>query len=133
MSISQKRTQFIFGGIPWKYIVPAGITLTTLIVFIGYIYAVDSPLRIGSESVRRIRDVQIVDVRTDPEWALGHYHGAIHIPINKLEEQADGLLDRSRPVVVYCNTGQRSRAGAEKLVAMGYNAKYITGPYWTLT
>ena len=119
--------------VPWKYIVPAGIAITTLIVFIGYIYAVDSPLRIGSETVTKIPGVQIVDVRTDPEWALGHYHGAIHIPINKLEKQADGLLDRSRPVVVYCNTGQRSRAGAEKLQAMGYNAKYIAGPYWTLT
>lgn len=119
-------------SVPWKYVVPAGLAITTLIIFIGYIYAVDSPLRIGSESVRKIHGVQIVDVRTDPEWALGHYHGAIHIPINRLEEQADGLLDRSRPVVVYCNTGQRSRAGAEKLKAMGYNAKYIAGPYWTI-
>jgi rhodanese-related sulfurtransferase len=117
-------------SVPWKYVVPAAIAITTLIVFVGYIYATDSPLRIGPKSIRS--DDQVVDVRSDPEWALGHYHGAIHIPIGKLEEQAAGLLDRSKRVVVYCNTGQRSRFGAEKLVALGYNAKYIKEPYWAI-
>ncbi len=116
--------------VPWKYIVPAGLAITTLIIFVGYIYAVDSPLRIGPKSIRP--GDQIVDVRSDPEWALGHYHGAIHIPIGKLEEQAAGLLDRSKRVVVYCNTGQRSRLGAEKLQALGFDAKYIKEPYWAL-
>jgi rhodanese-related sulfurtransferase len=45
---------------------------------------------------------QIVDVLPTHEYATAHIHGAIHIPVGRILHDAPALLDRSRPVVVYC-------------------------------
>lgn len=43
--------------------------------------------------------------RAEYEWA--HLHGAVHLPLRDLSsELADGVLDRERPVIVYCNDYQ---------------------------
>ena len=77
----------------------------------------------------------VLDVRTDLEYNLGHYPGALHIPTSKLAfEFPREVSDKEANILVYCNTGQRSRKAAETLHAMGYkNTRYIAGPYWSLT
>lgn len=124
-------------AVQWKMIGAIAIAAIALIVAAAYIYAASSPLKISSEEARqRIArgDVNVVlDVRTDPEWALGHYSGAIHIPAADLVKQAPEIISKSARIVVYCNTGQRARRAAEQLERMGYNnVRYITGGYWTL-
>ena len=47
----------------------------------------------------------LLDVRTPLEYVDSHIEGAINLPLKKLAERA-GELDRSRPVVVYCNDFQ---------------------------
>ena len=37
------------------------------------------------------------------------------------------MPDQSSPVLVYCKTGKRSRAAAEKLAALGYSELYDLG------
>lgn len=47
--------------------------------------------------------VQLVEVMPAPEYREAHLPGAINLPLKELDaESADGL-DRSRPIVVYCN------------------------------
>jgi len=55
------------------------------------------------DAVRLHRDgAQFVEVLGKAEYAKEHLPGAIHIPLRHLDERAPELLDRSRPVVVYC-------------------------------
>ena len=69
---------------------------------------------------------QPVDVRTADEHAAGHIAGALHLPLERLDEDA-AQLDRSRPVVVYCRAGNRSGMAAEALAASGWDAHSVAG------
>ena len=103
-----------------------------------YKYAMTGAAYISAEDAKKIlaeNKVDIVlDVRTNMEYNLGHYPNAKHIPITLLKERAPNELpDRMAHILVYCNTGQRSRKASEILLAMGYkNVHYIAGPYTSL-
>lgn len=60
--------------------------------------------QIGRDEVRRLaaEGAQIVEVLPRTEYEHEHLEGAVSIPLKELEERV-GELDRSRPVVVYCN------------------------------
>jgi rhodanese-related sulfurtransferase len=45
---------------------------------------------------------QLVEVLPPEEFEEEHLPGAINIPLKQLTEQATSLLDRARPVIVYC-------------------------------
>lgn len=76
-----------------------------------------------------------VDVRTPEEYAEGHLRGAVNV-----DWQADGFLERmealfgkEKPLAVYCRSGRRSAAAAEKLAAAGFKVSNLLGGYlaWT--
>jgi rhodanese-related sulfurtransferase len=46
--------------------------------------------------------IQIVDALPSHEYHAAHISGAIHIPVGRILRDAAALLDRTRPVVVYC-------------------------------
>ena len=70
--------------------------------------------------------------RDNSEWRLGHYPGAVHIPVNKLGKRTTSKLPK-KGLLVYCNTGQRARFAAEKLVELGFTeVYYISGLYTDL-
>ncbi|HWN59873.1 MAG TPA: rhodanese-like domain-containing protein [Streptosporangiaceae bacterium] len=56
------------------------------------------------EQVRRLMEqrAQIVDVLPAREYGEEHLPGAINLPLRRIEAEASQVLDRSRPVVVYC-------------------------------
>jgi phage shock protein E len=88
---------------------------------------------ISSEEAKRlIKDGKIkrvIDVRTATEWRAGHYRGALHIPVDKINEKTVTELPK-RGLLVYCNTGQRARFAAEKLEGLGFkDVYYIAGHY----
>lgn len=70
--------------------------------------------------------IQLVDVRTEKEYNEDHIPGAILIDIktDDFTEKAKNLLDKDRPVAVYCKGGVRSRRAAEKLLFMGFSLVY---------
>jgi rhodanese-related sulfurtransferase len=45
---------------------------------------------------------QVVDALPSHEYGTAHIRGAIHIPVGQILREAPKLLDRARPVVVYC-------------------------------
>src|SRR4051795_6084835 len=58
----------------------------------------------------------IVDVREQHEFEDAHLPGAIHVPRGHLESRIEGKVgDKSRPVVLYCASGQRSALAAHTL------------------
>ena len=74
---------------------------------------------------RRNRD-QILDVREDFETAEGMIPEALHIPMGDLTTRLSEL-DRTRPVIVVCRSGNRSGRVADALNAAGYTSDTMTG------
>ena len=62
------------------------------------------PKDIDRDEARRLLEggAQLVEVLPSSEYDEDHLPGAINLPLRKLDRQADGLLDRNRPVIVYC-------------------------------
>ncbi len=112
----------------WVYI---GLVILAIAIFYSY----SSPLRMDvAEARRRLQKKEIdkvVDVRTDFEVrTLGSYPGAIHVQSADLPKRASQLFAKDDRLLLYCNSGQRARAAAEKLRDMGYsNVRYIAEPY----
>lgn len=71
---------------------------------------------------------QIIDIREDHEHEAGHVAGDRHVVLPKLTEQA-GSLDRDKPVVVYCRSGNRAEVAADALAASGYDAYNLEGGF----
>ena len=89
----------------------------------------------SQEAKRLIRSGKIkkvIDVRTMAEYRAGHYRGALHIPVNKINRKTTVELPK-KGLLVYCNTGQRARFAAEKLQELGFeDVYYIAGHYSSL-
>ena len=63
----------------------------------------------------------LVDVREREEWDEGHIPGAVHVPRGNLESRIENAVpDKSRQVVVYCASGNRSAFAAKTLEELGY-------------
>ena len=74
----------------------------------------------------RLDQLQLVDVRYESEWAVGHIEGAVNIPEEDFDARVDEL-DRSRPVVTVCRAGTRSAEAAEWLRGQGFEAESLDG------
>ncbi len=62
------------------------------------------PTEIDRRDVQRLlrMGAQLVDVLPAEEYAAEHIAGAISIPLKELDAQSTTILDRDRPVIVYC-------------------------------
>jgi rhodanese-related sulfurtransferase len=59
---------------------------------------------IERDEVQRLVEggAQLVEVLPKEEFEEEHLPGAINLPLRRLETEATRVLDRSRPVIVYC-------------------------------
>ena len=116
------------------------ISVIFLLIIIGlsmHIYTLTGIRLIPASQAKRLIEIgeisQIVDIRTKTEYDLGHYPDSIHIPVDKINKDTVKVLDKSKPVLVYCNTGQRARYAANKLDKLGFKeVVYIDGTYNTI-
>ena len=69
---------------------------------------------------------QLIDVRTDVEYATGRIPGARHIQLAEIKREVDAL-DKGKPIVIYCRAGNRSGPAAEAFAASGWDAHSIEG------
>jgi rhodanese-related sulfurtransferase len=62
------------------------------------------PRDVDHEELQRLlgEGAQLVEVLPAEEYEDEHLPGAIHLPLRKIETDADAMLDRNRPIVVYC-------------------------------
>ena len=66
-------------------------------------------------------DTQVLDVRSPHEFAAGALPGAVNVSVGDPEfDRKVGALDRSRPVLVYCAGGSRSRKAVPRLKALDF-------------
>lgn len=86
----------------------------------------ETDLLIPAGRVAELSDAQLIDVREDYEHEAGHIPGSRHVEINDLTEEAKSL-DRDKPVVFYCRSGERSTMPAQALRASGFEAYTLDG------
>lgn len=74
------------------------------------------------ELKEQIDTVQLLDVRAPDEWEAGHIPGARHLYVADMRDGVDGgaALDKSQPIVTYCDSGYRADIAASLLQRRGY-------------
>lgn len=65
--------------------------------------------------------LELVDVRDDSEWRLGHVEGSRHLPLPDLGDGSRVRLPRDRPLAVACAAGTRAALAASVLRRRGYD------------
>jgi rhodanese-related sulfurtransferase len=69
---------------------------------------------------------QLIDVRESYEHEAGHIADDRHVEFDRLASEAE-TLDRDRPVVFYCRSGNRSAVAVEAFRAAGFDAYNLAG------
>jgi rhodanese-related sulfurtransferase len=64
--------------------------------------------QIGRDEVRRLIEegAQLVEVLPVKEYSEEHLPGAVNIPLKKMSAETVSVLERERPVIVYCHDFQ---------------------------
>ncbi len=75
---------------------------------------------------------QIVDVRSEAEFAFGHKEGSINIPLGVLKDRMKEL-DNTKPVILCCASGSRSAFAKRTLMANGFKDVHNAGTWSSLT
>ena len=89
--------------------------------------------QISAEEAKAIIDEQhgaiILDVREPNEYNSGHIPGAVLLPVGSINEDSakDAIPAKSTAVLVYCRSGNRSKAASSVLVELGYTQVYEFG------
>ena len=75
--------------------------------------------------------IQLVDVRRPEEYSAGHINNAvlIYVQEDNFISKADSMLDKSKPVAVYCRSGKRSKDASKKLAGKGYKVYELNDGY----
>ena len=85
-------------------------------------------------ALARGAELVVVDVRSAAAWRQGRVRGAVHLPGADIGECAREVLDRGRPVVVYCwGPGcNGATKAALALAGLGFSVREMIGgfEYW---
>ena len=77
------------------------------------------------QQISQIEGMQLIDVRTPEEYEEGYIEGFQNIDyFSDTFSQEIESLDKSKPVIVYCKSGNRSGKCAEKMKEAGFSKIY---------
>ena len=77
------------------------------------------------QNLLKLDNVQFVDVRTPEEHKEGYIPNSQNIDFNSPTFNEDILkLDKSKPVILYCKSGNRSAKSAQKMKEAGFTKIY---------
>ncbi len=74
----------------------------------------------------------VIDVRTGTEYDRGHVPDAFNIPVDRIRASADRLKATNKPVIVCCNSGDRSSTAMQHLKVKGVKNVYNGGDWENL-
>ena len=79
------------------------------------------------EDLLKDPSTKVVDVRETSEFAMGHFDGAINIPLGIIPFRLDEFKAMQGPIVVYCRSGNRSGMAMNLLKQAGLAEVYNGG------
>jgi len=86
---------------------------------------------ISCEEAKKIlsnEGAQLVDVRTPEEFSQGSLPKSINVPLQVISSAGDSL-DKTKPVVLYCVSGARTKMAKSQLDSMGFEQVYDLGSF----
>lgn len=104
------------------------VIIVMLALFKNVFKSVDPELT----SVLQQDDVQLIDVRSPGEFSSGTVHGAANLPLGEIMDHID-QLDPAKPIVVFCQSGNRSGHAARLLKEKGFTEVYNGGGWRSLS
>ena len=79
----------------------------------------------ANELIKTSKKLQIVDVRTPHEYDSSHVQNAINIDYRNTSFRDNiQILDKTKPVLVYCRSGKRSLNAMNIMIGLGFNDVY---------
>ncbi len=105
------------------------ILVAALGAVITFIIVTEVRLRTGARSisahdaVRKVNDsdATIIDIRESSEYKNAHILNARNIPAARLATDIEEVVrDKTRPIIVYCRSSQRTNDACKTLLAAGY-------------
>ena len=90
-----------------------------------------SLLGLGSSKIKKVlrSGAIIIDVRTASEYDRGHIPDAFNIPVDRINVNIQRIKTANVPVIVCCNSGERSSIALQLLKANGLKEVY-NGRNW---
>jgi rhodanese-related sulfurtransferase len=77
------------------------------------------------DAIYKDRSIQLIDVRTPEEFKGNHLKGAQNICVTSADfKEKVKILDKNKPVYVYCNRGGQSAQAAIALKELGFTKIY---------
>ena len=74
---------------------------------------------------KQLKGAIIIDVRSSQEYLEGHLKGAINIPYYEINKKLfDVSKDKNKEIVLYCQSGVRSKQAYKKLIKLQYKNVY---------
>jgi len=116
-----------------EFIVNHWILVTAFVVLASLVMSEQLNRRIsGITPIGTAQAIQVVnqqkgiflDIRETSEFAKEHIADSINLPLSKLAEDSS-LKDASKPIILICVSGQRSRSAAKQLHAKGFSDVYV--------
>ncbi|HET7900816.1 MAG TPA: rhodanese-like domain-containing protein [Candidatus Nanopelagicales bacterium] len=83
---------------------------------------------VGVVEARELLDAgaEMIDVRSDHEWAAGRCLHSVHVPMRELSD-ATTWLSRAHPLIVVSRSGRRAAEAVTHLKAAGLDAVRLEG------
>jgi rhodanese-related sulfurtransferase len=115
-----------------KLIAQVAVAAVTLVIVATLLIPMPKPAASwpasGDVTLAALRDLggrgaRIVDVRTVAEFGAGHIDGAVSVPVGDLPADS-AAWDKATAIIVYCETGARSKIAAQYLKARGFAHVY---------
>lgn len=72
-------------------------------------------------------DTYIIDVREEDEYHAGHIPGSYNIPLSIINEETVSFISKDKKVIVYCQSGNRSKIASGILADMGFTVYNMIG------
>lgn len=71
------------------------------------------------------KTARLIDVRSPQEYKEGHLEKSINIPLYDIETKIEDIIkDKETLLIIYCQSGNRSRKAIEILSKKGYENLY---------
>lgn len=108
---------------------------TGLLILIGvavlyFVYKRTGLLPLKEAKEYQNKGAMIIDVRTPAEFDSGHLSQAVNIPLDQIEGQVSTYVkDRSKILLLHCQSGARSARAVKRLEALGYKNAFNIGSY----
>lgn len=122
----ERLPEFIINN--WVLFLTLAVVLLWMFMTESGKFSIGLPQLDASEATMKYNreDAQFVDVRGEADFRKAHLPGALQVSLTTIEQKNKRLeRARSKPVIVYCQSGVQAGKVGKKLKSMGYEKVFL--------